>query len=60
MLNADGWKKLFDDTVWLSECCTAPPACEPDFSTVTYGGPSGFCGKCHDNCIFYKEEENND
>jgi len=45
---------------WLSECCDAPPyGIEIDESTIPYGGPSGFCNRCHDNCIFedarYKE-----
>ena len=60
MLNAEGWKKLIDNRVWLSECCDAPPAWELDMSSGPYGGPSGFCGRCHDNCIFFEEEQNND
>ncbi len=39
---------------YISECCSAPPAIEMDMSTVPYGGPSGFCAKCFDNCIFIK------
>tara|TARA_Y100000296_G_C5138582_1_gene239672 strand:+ start:667 stop:798 length:132 start_codon:yes stop_codon:yes gene_type:complete len=27
-----------------------------DFSTWNYGGPSGFCGHCLDNCIFFGED----
>ena len=42
---------------WLSECCTAYPIGELDMSSVPYGGPSGFCSRCHDNCIFTKEDE---
>jgi len=42
---------------YLSECCDSPPYGELDMSTVPYGGPSGFCNKCHDNCIFILEEE---
>ena len=45
--------------LYISECCFAHPATELDMSTVNYGGPSGFCSRCHDNCIFedarYKE-----
>ena len=37
---------------YISECCFAYPAGELDMSTVKYGGPSGFCGRCLDNCIF--------
>ena len=58
MLNAEGWAKLIDNRVWLSECCDAPPAWELDMSSVPYGGPSGFCGRCHDHCIFFEEEQN--
>ena len=47
---------------WRSECCNAFPIGELDESTTQYGGPSGFCGHCHDNCIFedarYYEGEN--
>ena len=38
---------------YLSECCYAQPVLEMDMSTVKYGGPSGFCGRCYDNCIFF-------
>lgn len=38
--------------VYISECCSAPPATELDMTTVKYGGPSGFCGRCFDNCTF--------
>jgi len=46
---------------WLSECCDAVPMEDMlDESTLPYGGPSGFCSRCHDNCIFedarYKEQ----
>jgi len=37
---------------YLSECCYSPPYGELDMSTVPYGGPSGFCSTCYDNCIF--------
>ena len=41
---------------WISECCDAPPieagGIGIDESTIQYGGPSGFCSRCHDNCIF--------
>ena len=45
------------DISWVSECCDAVPLVELDMSTVPYGGPSGFCGSCRDNCIFVKEDE---
>jgi hypothetical protein len=41
---------------YISECCGAYPAVELDMSTVKYGGPSGFCGRCWDNCIFVLED----
>jgi len=44
------------DDYWLSECCDARPIGEMDFSTWNYGGPSGFCGHCLDNCIFFGED----
>jgi hypothetical protein len=37
---------------YLSECCDSPPYGELDMSTLSYGGPSGFCSTCYDNCIF--------
>jgi hypothetical protein len=38
---------------WLSECCDATPVFkELDLSTIPFGGPTGFCSKCHDTCIF--------
>ena len=37
---------------YISPCCSAPPALEMDMSTVQYGGPSGRCIGCSDNCIF--------
>lgn len=46
----------YGDTEWVSECCTAYPVGELDMSTTEYGGPSGFCGHCLDNCIFIKGE----
>ena len=45
------------DISWVSECCESVPIGELDMSTVPYGGPSGFCGSCRDNCIFVKEDE---
>ena len=42
--------------LYVSECCFAQPAPELDMSTVPYGGPSGFCGRCFDNCIFFLED----
>ena len=44
------------DDLYVSECCFARPIGELDFSTVNYGGPSGFCGHCLDNCIFLPED----
>jgi|TARA_R110000824_G_scaffold130097_3_gene291760 hypothetical protein len=41
---------------YISECCFAYPAGELDMTTVKYGGPSGFCGRCWDNCIFVLED----
>ncbi len=41
--------------IYLSECCDAPPIGELDMTTVRFGGPSGFCGVCQDNCIFVDE-----
>ena len=43
--------------VWVSECCSASPIGELDMSSIPFGGPSGFCSRCHDNCIFIVEEE---
>jgi len=41
------------ESEWLSECCDAFPLGDIlDESTIPYGGPSGFCSRCHDNCIF--------
>ena len=42
---------------YLSECCYAQPALELDMSTVPYGGPSGFCCRSYDNCLFFLESE---
>ena len=50
MLNID------TNDLYISECCFAHPATELDMSTVKYGGPSGFCGRCYDNCIFILED----
>ena len=57
LLNPFGKKDYSEDslTLWLSECCDAYPIGELDMSSVPYGGPSGFCSRCHDNCIFIKE-----
>ena len=42
---------------WISECCEAVPlGGEVDESTIPYGGPSGFCSRCKDNCIFVLED----
>ena len=41
---------------WVSECCDAEPHGELDMSTLNYGGPSGFCSRCYDNCIFFVED----
>jgi hypothetical protein len=46
-----------EEDMYVSECCGAYPAIELDMSTVKYGGPSGFCGRCLDNCIFVLEDE---
>ena len=43
-------------TEYISECCFAEPATELDMSSVPYGGPSGFCSRCLDNCIFVLED----
>ena len=48
--------KIMEDC-YISECCFAYPAGELDMSPVKYGGPSGFCGRCWDNCIFVLEDE---
>ena len=49
---------------YISECCYAPPLevgyIGLDMSTVPYGGPSGFCSKCFDNCIFNIEGDEDD
>jgi len=48
------------DTSWLSECCDAVPMGDRlDESTTPYGGPSGFCSTCKDNCIFVEEDKGN-
>ena len=41
---------------YISECCYAYSSGELDMSTIKYGGPSGFCGRCSDNCIFVLED----
>jgi len=46
-----------EEEMYISECCGAYPAIELDMSTIKYGGPSGFCGRCLDNCIFVLEDE---
>ena len=51
-------RQLEFETMWVSECCTAYPIGELDMSSVPFGGPSGFCGRCHDNCIFIVEDMN--
>ena len=43
--------------VWVSECCTALPIGELDMSSISFGGPSGCCSRCQDNCIFIVEKE---
>ena len=46
---------------WISECCEARPLGDMvivrclDESTIPYGGPSGFCSTCKNNCIFILE-----
>ena len=45
---------------YISECCFAPPALELDMSSVPYGGPSGFCGRCLANTIFIEDTPDND
>ena len=47
---------MFQTYSWVSECCDAESEGEMDMSTVNYGGPSGFCARCHDNCIFFVED----
>ena len=49
-------RQLEFETSWVSECCTAYPIGELDMSSIPFGGPSGFCGRCHDNCIFIVED----
>jgi len=46
-----------EQTEWLSECCYAEPYGELDMSSVKFGGPSGFCIRCEDPCIFIKNPE---
>ena len=42
---------------WISECCEASPLGDMvDESTIPFGGPSGFCSRCKDNCIFVLED----
>ena len=43
---------------WISECCYAEPYGELDMTSIKFGGPSGFCIRCLDNCIFIKNPEN--
>ena len=42
---------------WLSECCDAIPVGEVDEGTIPFGGASGFCSRCLDNCIFTVEDD---
>ena len=53
-----GLNDIDTNDLYISECCFASPVdgLELDMSTVAYGGPSGFCGRCHDNCIFVLED----
>jgi len=51
-----GLNDIDTNDLYISECCFASPIGELDMSTVAYGGPSGFCGRCHDNCIFVLED----
>ena len=42
---------------WISECCEASPLGDVlDESTIPYGGPSGFCSTCKDNCRVVLED----
>ncbi len=45
-----------EEDFYLSECCFARPFGELDMSSARYGGPSGFCSRCLDNCIFLEED----
>ena len=51
-----GLNDIDTNDLYISECCFAPPIGELDMSTMKYGGPSGFCEYCHDNCIFILED----
>jgi len=51
-----GLHYLDEQDYYISECCFAYPTGELDMSTVKYGGPSGFCGRCLDNCTFVLED----
>jgi hypothetical protein len=51
-----GLNDIDTNDLYISECCFASSIGELDMSTVAYGGPSGFCGRCHDNCIFVLED----
>ena len=42
--------------MWFTECFEAVPLGEVDESTIPFGGPSGFCSRCKDNCIFFVED----
>ena len=50
-----------ESLIWISECCLAEPYIsrniDLDMSTVPFGGPSGYCSKCYDNCIFILNTE---
>ena len=43
------------DQEWWSQCCTAPPLWELDYT----GDPTGICMSCRDNAVFeiIKEDE---
>jgi hypothetical protein len=38
---------------YVSECCFASPGWELDMSSAYISGPSGYCSRCQDNCIFF-------
>ena len=51
---------VYEYVEWISECCDAGPISDLDMSTVLYGGPSGYCSVCKDNCIFVPAEDPGD
>ena len=51
-----GLHYIDEEDMYLSECCFARPFGELDMSSARYGGPSGFCSRCLDNCIFLVED----